>query len=149
MLISLFFSSVVVGQEKKSSHFLTFARCAGRSADESGLAFASIAAGQVGAHGARTARLLLALVDVDTGGADGFETVSAETLALHALGVVHAVEIAFAQRGHVHLPPSFQNVTTDNSEQMKKALFSKNTGSSNNTFKRYSTTAPNYTKRNR
>jgi len=72
-------------------------------ADESGLAFAFVTSGRIGADGKRSARIGGAFVDVDAGGSFGHESAAAETLAVDTLGVVDAVKVALAQRCHVHL----------------------------------------------
>lgn len=62
-----------------------------------------MAAGQVVTDRIGPARLFQTFVDIDASGSLRFETVAAETLAVQALGVVNAIEIAFAVGCHVHL----------------------------------------------
>ena len=88
---------------RNAESFRTFAWCQRWFSDESGLAFAFVASGRVSADRERTARVGGAFVDVDAGGSFGHESVATETLAVDTLGVVDAVKVALAQRGHVHL----------------------------------------------
>ena len=66
-----------------------------RSTDEASLAVALEVTLRVRANGIRSAGVRRALVQVFANGANGFETVFAEALALDALCVVHAVEVRF------------------------------------------------------
>jgi len=72
-------------------------------ANKSGLAFAPVTAGQIGTKRIGSARLLEALVDINASGSFGDESLEAEALSVHALGVADTVEIAFAVGRHVHL----------------------------------------------
>lgn len=82
----------------------TFAGQARRRADEAGLTVAAERAGRVVARGTRAAGVAGgALVHVHAHGALGREAVLAEALALHALGVVGAVEVGLAEDVDVDL----------------------------------------------
>lgn len=81
----------------------TFARCAGWLADETGLAFATMAAGQVGADRVGSTRSFETFVDIHASGTRWLETVAAKALAVQAFGIVDAIEIAFTVGRHVHL----------------------------------------------
>ncbi len=101
----------------KAAIIITFAWSRGRFADKAGLAFATMAADQVGADRVGSARSLEALVDIDASRARRGETVPAETLSVQALGVVDAVEIALAVGRDVHLHG--QNIVTSSIRQTK------------------------------
>lgn len=60
-------------------------------------------AGQIGADRIGSAGRFSAFVDIDASGARRLETVAAETLTVQALGVVDTIEIAFTDRGDIHL----------------------------------------------
>ena len=91
---------------------LTSTGSEGWFANKSGLAFAPVTTGQIGTQRIGSARLLEALVDIDASGSFGDESLEAEALSIHALGVADTVEIAFAVGRHVHLQ---QNDGLDNS----------------------------------
>ena len=99
---------------------ITFARSRGRFADKAGLAFAAMAAGQIGAHRVGSARSLEAFVYVDATRTRWSETVPAETLSVAAFGVVDAVEISFTVRSDVHLKYRATRVTLD--KEIKEKL---------------------------
>lgn len=75
----------------------------GRGSNEARLAFAVITAPRVAADRRRPARVRKTLVHVHALGSDRFEPVLAEASPLDALGVVHAIEVRLAERGHVGL----------------------------------------------
>ena len=82
---------------------LTSTGSEGWFANKSGLAFAPVTAGQIGTKRIGSARLLEALVDINASGSFGDESLEAEALSVHALGVADTVEIAFAVGCHVNL----------------------------------------------
>jgi hypothetical protein len=90
-----------------SAAFHIFARSFARGcwgfADETGFAFATMTAGQIGANRVGSARRFGAFVDIDASGSFRLETVAAETLTVQAFGVVDAIEIAFTNGGDIHL----------------------------------------------
>lgn len=75
----------------------------GRGTNETRLAFAVITTPRVGADRCRPTRIRKTLVNVHALGSNGFESVLAEALLFDALGVVHAIEVRFAERGHLGL----------------------------------------------
>lgn len=74
-----------------------------RGTGKSRLALAVVASSGVGADRRRPAGIGDALVHIHALGADGFEAILAEALALDALGIVDAIEIRFAERRDVGL----------------------------------------------
>lgn len=74
-----------------------------RSTDKAGLALAVVASSGVRADRCRPAGISKALVQIRALGADGFEAILAETLALDAFGIVDAIEIRLAERGDIGL----------------------------------------------
>lgn len=75
----------------------------GRSSDETRLAFAVVTAPRVAADRCRPTGIRNTLVDVHALGSNRFEPVLAEASPLDALGVVHAIEVRLAERGHLGL----------------------------------------------
>lgn len=75
----------------------------GRSSDETRLAFAVVTAPRVAADRCRPTGIRNTLVDVHALGSNRFEPVLAEASPLNALGVVHAIEVRLAERGHLGL----------------------------------------------
>lgn len=75
----------------------------GRCSNEAGFAFAVITAPRVAADRCGPTGVRKTLVHVHALGSNRFESVLAEASPLDALGVVHAIEVRFAERGHVGL----------------------------------------------
>lgn len=75
----------------------------GRSANKSRLALAMVASSSICADRRWPTRISKALVQVHAFSTDGLKAVLAEALSFDALGIVHAIEIRFAEGRHVGL----------------------------------------------
>lgn len=82
---------------------ITFTCNVGRSANESGFAFAMIASSSIRTDRCGSTGIRKTLVEIYTIGTNGLEAILAEALSFDALGIVNAIEVRFTESRHVGL----------------------------------------------